>query len=115
MALTIKELYTYAQLAGAGYVDLTGLADFTDTRLIRRANAKEPLERIPTSLGTQFFQTDGWRVLGDPRQLGVTNGAAPTLGSPKPVMVHTDPTSGFAATLFQRGNNRGQTTFSKMN
>ena len=69
MALTIKELYTYAQLAGAGYVDLTGLADFTDTRLIRRANAKEPLERIPTSLGTQFFQTDGWRVLGDPRQL----------------------------------------------
>ena len=91
MALTIKQIYDYAQLAGAGYVDLSRLPNFTSETLIARARNEEPQSRMPEFLGTRFFTTEGWRILGDPRlQVGG-------------VMVHTDPASGFAATLFQRG------------
>lgn len=90
MSLTIENIYLYAKVAAAGYVDLTGLPDFDPVTLRNKASG-EPSPRMPTSLGNQFFLTDGWRVVSDPRHPPGANGS------------HNDPNSGFAATLFQRG------------
>ncbi len=90
MTILISDIYKYARLSTAGYVDLSGVADFAPEQLRNRANA---LERMPTALGQQFFVTDGWTVLGDPRH---PTGASGTHNS----------ASGLAATLFGRSGEK---------
>ena len=92
MSLTINDIYKYAKLATAGYIDLSGAADFDPATLRRRAAGEGPqTPRMPEALGNQFFTSDGWRVVSDPRIPANSSGS------------HNDPESGFAATLFQRG------------
>ena len=94
MSLTIADIYRYAKLSTAGYVDLTGLPNFSPASLRDRADGEgEQVARLPTSLGEQFFITDDWRVIADPRHPPTASGS------------HNDPSSGFAATLFQKGAN----------
>ena len=91
MPISIQDIYKYAQLATAGYVDLSGATDFNWS--LRCAN--EPLIKgvCQPAFGTNFFPTTGgWQVVGDPRF--------------SPPATHTDPASGFAATLFQRGTEK---------
>jgi hypothetical protein len=89
MPISIPDLYKYAQLATAGYVDFSGAPNLLSDELRNRAAAQR---RIPTSLGNALFpDSGGWQVAGDPRY---------SVGS------HTDTTSGFAATLFQKGNEK---------
>ena len=83
MPITLAELYKFAKLATTGYVDLTNAPNFLSGSLVQAAREQE---RMPTSLGDQFFTTDGWTVLGDPRHANGSHNSA----------------SGMAATLFGR-------------
>ncbi|MFY9316421.1 MAG: calcium-binding protein [Burkholderiales bacterium] len=87
--------YKYSQLATASYVDLSQESSLGNPQ--RLATIANEQERLPQLLATQFFDsTTGWGVLGDPRHR-LTNGG----------VLHDDPDSGFAATLF-RNNSTGE-------
>ena len=89
MSISLPELYKLSALATASYVDLTGAFGFSPEELRNRANAQD---RMPTRLGDQFFLTDSWRVVSDPRHPPGEDEDGN----------HNSP-SGLAATLFQRG------------
>ncbi len=86
--MSFAELYKYVKLATAGYVDLTGLLQFGAEVLELRAAEQS---RFPAALGRQFFTTDGWAVLGDPRHTNGSHNSA----------------SGLAATLFGKPGTNG--------
>jgi hypothetical protein len=91
MTISISDLYKFAKLSTAGYVDLSGASNFSSETMQTLASGQGQVPRMPAVLGNQFFVGDGWQVLNDPRF--------------KPE-IHTDTTSGFAATLFQKGGEK---------